>query len=128
MEKGSLLAGCAAVRMLSTSPASSCIAASWGIPFPTSNLEAESKVLQNSPGFPGALLPPCSAPNLLSLLPPLAPALDNNVCVLMIPAGLGFALTHQDNVFFFYIKSRSISGLALMLRRARKDWPLMVSI
>lgn len=35
-----------------------------------------------------------------------------------------FALTYQVNVFFFYIKSRSISGLALMLYRAKKDWPL----
>lgn len=79
-----------------------------------SNLKAKSSGIVKL-GFPNTLLPPGLALNLSSHLPPLVPAVDNNVCVLMILTGLGFALTYQVNVFFFYIKSRSISSLALML-------------
>lgn len=86
-----------------------------GYLLPTSNLEAKGNATPDLGGLPSTLLTLCLALSLVSFLPTLVSAADNNVCVLMILAGLGFTLTYQVNVFFFYIKSRSISGLALML-------------
>lgn len=78
------------VRMLSSSPASSCVRVNLCICFPISNLKAKSNVIAE---LVWLLLTPRLAWNLSSLLPPLVPAVDNNVCVLMILTGLGFALT-----------------------------------
>lgn len=86
-----------------------------GYLLPTRNLEATGNATPDLGGLPNTLLTSCLAPNLVSFLPTLVSVADNNVCVLMILAGLGFTLTYQVNVFFFYIKSRSISGLAVML-------------